>query len=647
MTDVIGTRSTQSTAAEKSLRESVEALLKAGQRDSAMQAARLLLNEVTGMRTWRFLRRAAESEAAAQVGFKTFKVALLSSFSIEFLHDALIAYGFANGLKLELYQCAFGAFRQDLLDQKSALYAWSPDVVVLAVRGEDWVPAAYGHHTDEGPADAAHLIESFRQEISALIAALRGNSSASLLINNFAAPTWRHLGILDANTADGQSRLVNRLNEALLEVAASATGVHIVDYAALTHRHGLLHWHDERMRLYAQAPIAQPMLAELAREYLKFFRCLVGLSKKCIVLDLDNTLWGGVVGEEGVDGIHLGANYPGSAFVEFQQHLLALHGRGVVLAIASKNNRADVDEVFAVHRSMLLRKEHFADMQVHWEPKSESLCRIASNLDIGLEHLVLIDDSPAECEQVRRALPMVTIIQLPRQPERYVEALHQDGWFDVLALSQEDLRRGELYLQRASAAALRASGGGVEDYYRALNMELHIAPVDRKSLKRAAQLTQKTNQLNVTTRRYSESQLDALIADPDWSLVTVGVTDRFGDNGIVGIMFARASGTVLLLDTFLLSCRVIGRAVETAMLAHLCDIAEQRGLTELAGELIPTAKNMPVRDLFERHGFAKVNEDASGASLWRIRLPEQRVQYPDWFRLVGTSVRAETASDQA
>ena len=451
MTDAIETRSSRSATADNGLREKIEAQLEAGQRDSAIQAARLLLSEQPGLRSLRFVRKAAESDAALRAGLKPYKVALLSSFSIEFAHDALIAYGFINGLRLDLYQAGFGAFRQELLNRASALYAWSPDAMVLAVEGEDWVPAAYGGNSQGADHDAARLVEDFRSEIDILVSSLRAHSSVPLLIHNFALPAWRRLGVLDAGSADGQAHLVNRLNDALREAAAASPGVYIVDYAALTNRHGTLHWYDPRMRLYARAPIAQPMLAELAREHLKFFRCLVGASKKCLVLDLDNTLWGGVVGEEGVDGIQLGPTYPGSAFVEFQQHVLALQQRGVILAIASKNNPADVDEVFARQRFMALRKEHFADLQIHWELKSESLSRIAANLGIGLEHIVFVDDNPAECEQVRGTLPMVTVLRLPPQPERYTEALHADGWFDVLALSNEDLRRGELYQQRAGA----------------------------------------------------------------------------------------------------------------------------------------------------------------------------------------------------
>jgi len=411
--------------------------------------------------------------------------------------------------------------------------------------------------------------------------------------------------------------------------------VHMVDYAALVSQFGVKNWYDSRMRLYAKAPIANGMLGNLALEYMKYFRALGGLTKKCLVLDLDNTLWGGVVGEDGVEGIQLGANYPGSAFVEFQRVVLDLYRRGVILAIASKNNPADVDAVFNNHKFMLLRKEYFAELQIHWEPKSESLKRIAKQLSIGLEHMVFADDNPAECEQVRRELPMLSVIHLPSRPELYADALSAEGLFDTLALSDEDRRRGQLYQQRAQAQTMLSASGNLEDYYRDLAMELTIARVDQTSLARAAQLTQKTNQFNLTTIRYSEAELAKRMADPDWIAITVSVRDRFGDNGIVGVMMARADADGLDIDTFLLSCRVIGRAVESAMLAHLCDAAQARGLTKLYGKVIPTDKNVPSRDLFDKHGFSKQSEDVHGITSWALDLTCNPVRLPDWFKLPG------------
>jgi FkbH-like protein len=312
--------------------------------------------------------------------------------------------------------------------------------------------------------------------------------------------------------------------------------------------------------------------------------------------------------------------------------LLDLHRRGVLLAIASKNNPADVEEVFAGHRFMILRREHFAEVEIHWEAKSQSLVRIAEQLSIGLEQMVFVDDNPAECEEVRRALPMVRVILLSGRPECYVRTLQEAGLFDTLSISAEDRRRGELYRQRAQANAARLNVTSVEDYYRDLEMEIIVAPVDRASLSRTAQLTQKTNQFNVTTLRYSEAEVAARMADPIWTTVTVGVKDKFGDNGIVGVVMAQERGENLDIDTLLLSCRVIGRTVETAMLAHLCDQARHRRSKAVTARVVPSRKNAPARDVFERHGFSKVGEDDTGATFWSLELQAGGVEWPAWFK---------------
>lgn len=615
-----------------STRELVGALLGQGKLDAAIQAARALCSAQPGAGTWRFLRNLVNSPVAEGSGLKPVRLALLSSFSSEFLHDSLVALGFASGLKIELLQAGFGTFRQELLNPDSALYAWSPDVVVLAIEGEDWLPELYRNYMDLPASGGSDAVRRFTDELGTLVAAFRARSRSPLLLHNLALPAWRALGLLDARTDGGQGQLIGDANAAVAKLARAADGVHVVDYAALVNRYGALNWYDDRMRLYAKAPIAGPMQPHLTAEYVKFLAAIVGAARKCLVVDLDNTLWGGVVGEDGVDGIALDANYPGSAFVEFQHCLLDLHARGVILAVASKNNPDDVDEVFARHRFMVLKKEHFAAAEIHWEPKSQSLVRISERLSIGLEHIVFVDDNPAECEEVRRALPMVRVLQLPAQPERYCRVLQEAGLFDTLSLSAEDRRRGALYRQRAQAEAARGNVASVEDYYRDLAMELAIAPIDRVTLSRAAQLTQKTNQFNVTTRRYSEAEISARMEAPDWIATTIGVKDRFGDNGIVGVLMAQHAGQAVEVDTLLLSCRVIGRTVETAMLAHLCDAASRCGATEIRANVVATPKNVPARDVFERHGFLKTAGDGSGTTSWRLDLAGGRVDWPAWFR---------------
>jgi FkbH-like protein len=617
-------------------RDSVTEHLQAGRFWPAVQCARQLLAEEPGARTNRFLRKAVDA-AEYRLPLRPFKVALLSSYSIEFVHDALIAHGFASGFRVEIYQPAFGAFRQELLDPRSGLYAANADAVILAVERDAWLSRADAAGT--APEDVAGKLTD---QLRALVGAFRARSSAALLVHNFALPAWPEGGIADP--AASESNLVAMLNQRLHGCAREERNLHVVDYAALVNRFGALRWYDDRMRLYARAPIAQEMLGVLAAEYVRFFRALAGLSKKCLVLDLDNTLWGGVIGEDGLSGIRLGPDYPGSAFVEFQRQILALRDRGVILAIASKNNPSDVNEVFARHSFMLLKPEHFSAMQIGWQPKSESIRNIAGHLNIGVDQLVFADDSAFECEHVREVLPMVPVIQLPPEPERYVGVLMRDGWFDGLTISDEDRRRGDLYRQRDEAESLRSASGTVEDFYRELEMTLQIEPVTEASLARAAQLTQKTNQFNTTTRRYADAEVARRVADPEWIVRTVRVRDRFGDNGIVGLMMAQVNGTTLEIDTFLLSCRVIGRTVETAMLAFLCDEARQRDLERLTGTVVPTEKNVPVRDLFERHGFDRAAAGEGEATQWTRNIRSGAVAWPDWFR-IGSADSMETVTE--
>jgi len=617
------------------LRGALIAALERREGHRAIQTARALLAGSPAARQWPFLRRAVEGVSAEALGFRTLRVALLSSFSIEFIHDSLIGQGFLNELRIEIYQPGFAQYRQEILDPSSGLYAGRPDIVILALEGKHLFPFAYRDYGQHMGSGLDGLLEQAERELDGLLTAFRRHSDATLLVHSFAAPAWRQLGILDGHIGLGQAQVVQALNDALYRAAKARRGVHVVDYSGLVSRVGADQWYDDRMDHYAQAPIAQAALPILAAEYMKFARALVGKSRKCVVVDLDNTLWGGVVGESGPHGIALGPEYPGSAFVAFQRVLLDLSRRGILLAVASKNNEADAQEAFATNPHMILKPEHFAHTEIHWGPKDRSLEAIARRLNIGMEHLVFVDDSPLECELVRSACPMVTVIQLPKQPERYVRALLEEGLFDALSYSEEDSRRLELYRQREQAEEMLSRGGSLDEVLRTLGTEVAVSPVNDQSLARAAQLTQKTNQFNTTTRRYTEADVSHRAGDAGWLAATVRVRDRFGDHGIVGVMLARQVEDALDVDSFLLSCRVIGRKVETVMLAALCDEATARGLRYLRGELIVTKKNEPARDLYPRHGFQRVSGDDASGGVWEIDLTRVRVEYPESVAALG------------
>jgi FkbH-like protein len=624
------------------LRSAVIAALERREVHRAIQAARALLAGSPGFRQWAFLRRAVESVSADALGLRPLRIALLSSFSIEFIHDPLIGQGLLNALRVEIYQPGFAQYRQEILDPSSGLYAGRPDIAILALEGKHLFPFAYGDYGQHLGSGLDGLLEQAERELDGLLTAFRRHSDAMLLVHSFAPPLWRQLGILDGHVGLGQGQAVQALNDALYRAAKARRGVYVVDYAALVSRVGADQWYDDRMDHYAQAPVAQAALPLLTAEYMKFARALTGKSRKCVVVDLDNTLWGGVVGEVGPHGIAVGPDYPGSAFVAFQRALLDLSRRGILLAVASKNNESDVQEAFAANPHMVLKPEHFAHTEIHWGPKDRSLEAIAARLSIGMEHLVFVDDSPLECELVRSACPMVTVIELPKQPERYVRALLEEGLFDGLSYSEEDSRRLDLYRQRAQVEQILSQSGSLDEVLKTLGTEVTVAPVDERSLSRAAQLTQKTNQFTTTTRRYTEAEVSRRNGDGGWLAATVRVRDRFGDHGLVGVMLARQEGEALDVDSFLLSCRVIGRKVETVMLAALCDEAKARGLRCLRGEIIGTKKNEPVRDLYARHGFRRVSGDDTSGGVWELDLREARVDYP-----ASVAVLSPTAGQQA
>lgn len=614
-------------------REDFQASLERGDVAAASAAVRLLLQSDGGSSVCSFIRRALESNGQIWSTLPRLRVALLSSFSSEFLHDPIMCYGFANGVRVEIYQAGFGQYRQEILDTGSGLYRWQPDVVILAVEGEDWIPELYTGFLSIEDSRREALVGETQTTMESLIRTFRIQSSAVMLVHSLMPPIRRSLGILDGHRGVGQGEFISKINKRLSDLTKEIMSLYVVDYVGLVTRIGASQWYDSRMAHYAKAPLSRQSLGYLAAEYAKFFRALTGKSKKCLVVDLDNTLWGGVVGEEGPLGVKLGATYPGSAFLEFQRELMNLRKRGVILAVASKNNESDVQALFETNKQMVLSRDDFSAWKVNWNRKSQSIREIAKELNIGFEHIVFVDDNRAECDEVSSALPMVTVISLPKQPERYRELVLEDGLFDTLSRSEEDLRRGALYRQRDEAEALRAESKTLEDFYRGLDMIVTFAPVCDESLPRAAQLTQKTNQFNVTTIRYGEAELTERRKDPSWVLTTVQVRDRFGDNGIVGFMMARLSGGRVEIDTFLLSCRVIGRTVETAMLAYLLALAKEKRLGEMRGRFVPTAKNAPARDIYERHGFVKIAEDES-SSQWLLRVDGASLVYPAWLKIV-------------
>jgi FkbH-like protein len=404
----------------------------------------------------------------------------------------------------------------------------------------------------------------------------------------------------------------------------------VLDYDGLVARHGRLRWHDERKWLTMRMPIAADCLIHLADEYMRFIHPLTGRVCKALVVDLDNTLWGGVVGEDGLGGIQLGLEYPGATYRACQRAILDLYQRGVILGICSKNDPAEALAVLETHPDMLLRPRHFAARRINWADKAQNLCEIAAELNIGLDALSFLDDSPVEREWVRSRVPDVYVIDLPADPALFAQTLRECPVFERLALSEEDRRRGEHYAARHRRAELQQAAKSVDEFYHSLDMTVEISGPTLLTLSRIAQLTQKTNQFNLTTRRYTEQELREMVRDPGIRILSLKLRDRFGDSGIVGVAISRINGPVWEIDAFLLSCRAIGRGVETALLASVAQQARQTGAQRLMGWYRPTAKNASVRDFYPTHRFTGVTEQ-DGSSLWTFDLAQDGPAAPPWI----------------
>jgi FkbH-like protein len=567
-----------------------------------------------------------------QLTLTKFRLAILRSFTVEPIVPLLRAEAFAYGVDLEVHVGDFNTYVQDILDGQSSLYRFAPNAVVLVVRADQAAPELWRDFADLAPEAAQQAAVRVVNVYEQWIRAFREKSSAALIIHSLERPSAPSLGVLDDQSETGQSGLIRQINRELRRITSRFRGVYCLDYDALVARHGSEHWHDERKWLMARLPISANYLLHVAREWTRFIVPLSSRTAKVLVVDLDSTLWGGVIGEDGMAGIKVGPEYPGAAYQALHRALLDLSRKGILLAVCSKNNLDDAIEALDQHPGMLVRAKHFAAMRINWTDKSQNLREIAQELNVGVDALAFLDDNPFEREQVRAALPEVTVIDLPKDPLDYASAVRNCAVFERLTLSAEDQQRTEMYAAEKVRAGAEQNFQSKEDFFRFLEQEAELEPVSDLTLARVAQLTQKTNQFNLTTRRYTEPQIAEMAKQPEWHISSLKVRDRFGDHGLVGVAITHDQGEQCEVDTFLLSCRVIGRTVETALLAHLAESASQRGCKQLVGWFLSTKKNAPARDFYQQHKFEQREHNSQG-SLWVLDLKSSTLRCPEWIKL--------------
>ncbi|MGN6136359.1 MAG: HAD-IIIC family phosphatase [Aureliella sp.] len=561
------------------------------------------------------------------------RVAMLSTFTIDSLEPYLEVEAARLGLlATDIYQAPFNSVRQELFSRNSGCAAHRPDVIFVTQLLEDVCPPLANDFLTLSHEQVEACIAETIDELVASLKAFRQHSDASVVISNFVLPRAPELGIFEVANHHSQTAAIRRANSLLVEAVTQIPGMHVLDLDRVCADVGYAHWRHEPLWYSGHAPLSPAALSALGRMQATYLHALCSAPRKCLVVDLDNTLWGGVIGEDGLAGIKIGQTYPGNIYRDLQQAILNLARRGVLLAICSKNNEADVDEVFQSHPDMLLRREHFAAARINWLPKFENVREIADELSIGLDSLVFLDDAPAECELMRQQLPEVLVWEAfdsdgQPAPLRALKMLAECRVFDKLSFTEDDRRRSQMYREQSVRKRAAASAASLEDFLTSLDMRVDIQPVTEFTLPRVVDLIHKTNQFNLTTRRHPAAQVQEFIADPNSVVLTVSVADRFGDNGVVGVAIARHREDVVAIDSFLLSCRVIGRTVETGMLSQLVDWAKERGAAYLQGEFIPTAKNAPAAGFLPKHGFAQV-DGAGHSSRWLLDLEMASLSWP-------------------
>jgi FkbH-like protein len=561
------------------------------------------------------------------------RVALLSSCTIDLLQKPFAAALQVHDLHPSFWVGGFGQFRQDVLNLDSALYTYDPAVIVLYLDGGD----LFQELLEDPFAFSADARREFALRCAGDVAAMAATLAerlpqATVLLNTVAIDSLNILVGLEYNSEYGLQDALNVYNAELCTLSGRLKTVVIVDVASLAANIGFENWRDSRMWYLARSRWSRQALHSLAGRYAAAISGRLGRNRKCVVLDLDNTLWGGVVGEDGLEGVRLGEDGIGRAYVEFQLELLNLYHKGVLLAICSKNNPEDALAVIRRHPAMRLREKHFAAMRINWEDKGTNLRALAEELNIALDSFMFLDDNPVERAWIRQCAPEVLVPDWPADPAEYRTALLElsSRHFCTLAITAEDRQRGEVYQAQAERQKLAASASSLEDFYRTLQMRARIGVADVFSIPRIAQLSQKTNQFNLTTKRYTEAEIAAISHDSDCAIWWLDLSDRFGPSGIVGVLILRRqSPDTWVIETFLLSCRVMSRTAENAFLAV---VARELGAAKLIGEFRPTAKNLPVRGLYARLGFHPLRQGPDG-EFWELDLANTSLKPPDWFEI--------------
>ena len=548
---------------------------------------------------------------------KKLKVAILPSFTLNGLDETFHVKCSEIGIRYQSYVAGYNQYNQEILNPESDFYNFSPDITFLILDIRSLLGDYFYFPYSISSAERKSLVKEKINELENLILQFKNNSSSKLVITNFNIPSYSPNGIIETKSEFGFHEMIHELNKSLKNIAKNQNSIYVYDFNQFVSNHGEKNIFDYKQFHIGDIQIAFNYIPYFAHELMGYVKPMFGINRKCIVLDLDNTLWGGVVGEDGFDGIELGHTPNGKAFVEFQKHLLSLWQQGIILAINSKNNFDDAMKVIREHPDMILREKHFGNIQINWNDKAQNMQKISEELNIGLNSFVFFDDDKTNQERIKSEFTEILTIDLDSDPSTYVKKLKDLNDFNILQRTDEDIKRGEMYSQQRQRNELKESVSNLNDFLQKLDIKVEIKNATDFNIPRISQLTLKTNQFNLTTKRYQENDIRTLANNPKIKIGCAQVQDKFGDNGITSVFIIEKQERKWIIDSFLQSCRVIGRGIEDAIMSEILKDAKKNNIEKVYANFVPTKKNKPAEEFLPQNGFKKEND------LWVFDLNDQ------------------------
>jgi FkbH-like protein len=544
-------------------------------------------------------------------GFKKIKFAIVADSASQFINKAIKAYGYEAKIDFDIYEADYSQIDMQVLDTSSELYKFQPDFIYINKSSEHLLKEFYKLNRAEQCAFSNNLL----QDIQGYCQIISSKLASKIIISTFPEINDTVFGNFAAKTNVSFIYQIRRSNFLLMEYAQQTKQLFLLDLAALQSTFGYSFIFDSKMYVSADMVYSIDFLPHIAKHIIDIILSITGTFKKCLVLDLDNTLWGGIIGDDGIEGIQIGYLGLGKIFTELQLWVKQLKQRGIILAVCSKNTESIAKEPFEKHPEMILRLEDIALFVANWETKVTNIKYIQQVLNIGFDSMVFLDDNPFEREMVKSGIPEIAVPALPEDPSEYLIYLRGLNLFETASFTDEDMLRTQQYQQEAKRTVLQQSFASEEDFLKNLEMVSDVKPFDSFSIPRVAQLTQRSNQFNLRTIRYSEKDIEAISKSKEYYTFSLTLHDKFGDHGLIAvIILKKEDDSTLFIDTWIMSCRVLKRGMENFTLNQIIEWAKTNNFSKIKGEYVPTKKNGIVKDHFLNLGFTQAGDK------WLLRI---------------------------